>query len=330
MSLSLNRRRRRRRRFLIGLGVVGVLVVIAYGFTRFQSTSVLRRGYLDRVLDVAIEEEETALRFSTTIAEIESSERPLMVESLEYVEERVALAAGDLAKAEAPASLATASVYLDVAVSSWREGVGLVKGSILALAEDENDADSISALERGFTALHVGDTSYRRFLELLAEDEVDLEGRVFPEVAFVPAEQAQLFSATDVVRRLLLSEVLGTFRDLAVSDVNLDPGPTGEEGGVPVIPWSEQLDATVTIANRGNVVVESATVRLEVFSTEGDFADFERTVDTLEPGQLTSLLFENLPVTPGLLYQVTVLLPDGDDDRTNDSIAIVFRRNENL
>lgn len=328
MSLSLNRRRHRRRRVLIGLGVVAVLLAVAYGVTRFQSTSALRRDFLDTSLQVASDEEDTAVRFVSTITQIEDTERPLLVESLEFVEEKVNLAAGDLAAVDPPGMLATTAVYLDVAVSAWRDGVGLVKDSLLALAENDSDADSVTDLDRGFTQLRVGDVAYRRFLELLVDEGVDLEGRVFPEVSFVPEEQSGAFTATDVVRRLLLSEVLGTFQDLAVSDVSLDPGPTGEEGGVPVVPFSEQLDATVTIANRGNVLVEGATVRVEVFSTEGDFAFFEDTVDTLEPGQLTSLLFPDLPVRPGLLYQLTVLLPDGDDDRTNDQLPIVFRRNE--
>jgi hypothetical protein len=41
------------------------------------------------------------------------------------------------------------------------------------------------------------------------------------------------------------------------------------------------------------------------------------------------VLFGDLPVQPGPIYQLTVSLSDPDDDRTNDQIFLVFIRNAN-
>jgi hypothetical protein len=329
MSLSYDRRRRRRRRLLIGVVVVGVLLAVAYGVTRIQSSDALRREYLDTALSVAKGEEGLAERFSALIIELQDTDRTLMVETLEYLEESVNLLVGELASVTPPSGLQRAAVYLDVATASWRDGIEQIKAAILVFAESEGDPVDTLALDLGLMDLRIGDATYGRFIEALAADEIDLGERVFPNVTYNPDDQAGLFDADDVLRRLLLSELLGAVRDLAVSDLNLDPGPTGEEAGIPVVPYSEQLDAAVTIANRGNVFVEQASVVLQVVSNEGDFAEFEQTVGELQPGQLTALLFENLPVTPGKIYEVIVTLPDGDDDRTNDRLSIVFVRNPN-
>jgi len=329
MSLSYDRRRRRRRRLLIGVGVVGMLVAVAYGVTRIQSSDAMRREYLDTALSGARGEEGLAERFSSLIIELQDTERTLMIETLDYLEESVNLLVGDLASAPPPGGLYEVSVYLDVATASWRDGIEQIKEAILVFAESEGEPVDTLALDLGLANLRVGDATYRRFLDALAAAEVELGERVFPEVAFIPDEQTGLFEPDDVVRRLLLSELLGAVRDLAVSDLNLDPGPTGEEGGIPVVPYSEQLDAAITIANRGNVFVEDARVVVEVVSNEGDYAEFEQAVGSLQPGQLTALLFENLPVEPGKIYEVIVTLPDGDDDRTNDRLSIVFVRNPN-
>ena len=49
--------------------------------------------------------------------------------------------------------------------------------------------------------------------------------------------------------------------NVGIADIRLDPGPTGERNGIPVVPVSETLTAQATISNSGTVPVDTIIVK---------------------------------------------------------------------
>ena len=107
----------------------------------------------------------------------------------------------------------------------------------------------------------------------------------------------------------------------------LEPGPVGEEDGVPVIPVSEQLDVEATVSNSGTETVNTITIELQLISFDGDLFTIQQGIETLEPGRLTTVSFPDVPVEGGKRYEVTISIVGGDDDPVDDVVTYLFARN---
>jgi len=115
--------------------------------------------------------------------------------------------------------------------------------------------------------------------------------------------------------------------NLGIADIKLEPGPTGERNGIPVVPVSETLDAEATISNRGTVPVDTIVVILSMLSNEGDMFEDSQGIERLEPGEKATVTFTDLPVQGGRLYEVVFSLGGQDDDPTDDRETFQFLRN---
>ena len=90
---------------------------------------------------------------------------------------------------------------------------------------------------------------------------------------------------------------------------------------------SDSLNAEAIISNRGTVPVDTITVYLTLVSNEGDTFEDSQGIERLEPGELTTVSFVDLPVQGGRLYEVVLSLGGQDDDPTDDRLAFQFLRN---
>jgi hypothetical protein len=328
MAFSLVRRQRRRRTVVVVLVVFLVILGTAYAVTRAQSDRQLRREYLDLALEVAGGQEDAAFRFSDVIIRLDELARPAVTETLSEVEESVLDLSRRIESAEPPPGrLGRAHVQFAVAAQQWKDGVIGARAGIETLSETPLDPDGLAVLEAGLIDLRVGDAAYAGFLAIVLEEEGEGAGRDFPVVAFIPEESELLFEATDIARRIFLTPDLGVIRNLAVADIKLDPAPIGDDEGIPVVPLSETLDAEVTVSNRGTVEETAIAVQLNVISGDGSQVTFDQSIDGIAPGALSSLLFEDLPVEPGGLYEIVATLLVDDDDAGDDVATLVFIRN---
>jgi hypothetical protein len=328
MAYTPTRRRRRRRTAVVVVVAVAVLLGTVYAVTRAQSDRQLQREYLDFAAGVAGAEEDAAARFADMVVRLDELARPTVVATLTEVEEIVVEQFRTVGDADAPPTgLEEANAALGVAARKWNDGVAAARQGIETLSESPLDPDGLALLDQGLVDLRVGDAAYLDFRDDVSGVNVDEAGREFPSISFVPEESALLFDATDIARRIFLSPDLGVVRDLAVADLSLDPGPMGTESGVPVVPLSETLDAEVTISNKGTVEEIGIPVQLDLIS-QGSRVTFTEDVDAIDPGALASLRFADLPVEPGVLYEIVASVPAEDDDDTNDTASFVFIRND--
>jgi len=324
-------RRRRRRRVLVALVVLIVIAAVAYAVTRLQSERQQRREYLDRALEFAETEADLAAQLADLVVRLEQVGRPVMVSTLDDLQQGTAELARDLETLEAPpGDVGSEERYLVIAAARWRDGISQARLGLIGLSEAAMDEESRDLLQMGLIDLRVGDTAFAAFLEGLDAEELATLGVEFPAVAFVPAGGEVLFDAGRLAERLILSPGLTVLEDLAVADLRLDPEPVGEQVGLPVIPVSESLDADVTVANRGTVRAVAITVTLNLVSYPATIETFDQEISVLEPGAAVTLTFTGLPAEPGQLYEIVVSIGAGDDDPSNDSISFTFLRNSDV
>ena len=320
-------RRRRRRRLIWLLVVVGVVVGIAFGVVRAQGERELTREYLDVAFEVSEGEFLAAERFSSAIIEIESFERATLTERLDEIEAEVGRLAQLTDGAEPPADLQRGHVFLQIATVTWRQGLVSAREGLVLLADNPLDEEGLDLLRGGLIDLRVGDSAYRGFLIELADVDTSLHGGDLPDVAFVPGADEHLFDAQELARRLFLTPGLGSQFNLAVADINLEPGPVGERDGLPVVPASGSQAADVTVSNRGNVDAEDIEVSLTVISNTGDLFEARQEIESLGAGELITLTYSDIPVESGAIYEVIATLPGEDDDPDDDVNSFLFSVN---
>ena len=320
-------RRRRRRRFIVLAVLLVVILAVVFAVTRVQSDRRIRREYLNRALEVAASEQNVAGRLGDLVNGLESMNRPAMVGILDELREETGALVDDLAAAGiVPGELRSGQLYLGIAVARWQEGLAATRTALITLSETPADEAGLVMLSQGLIDLRVGDSAYAGFLGVIQGDSsIDL-AQPFPDFHFVPVSAEQQYQAEDLARRVSLIPGLAAVENLAVVDVRLDPGPVGEEMGIPVVPVSDRLNADVTIANHGTVDFAGGVVLLELVSQDGTKYEDQKVISTLEPGGLTSVQYTDLPVQPGKLYEIIATIQVEDDNPSDNTFSFTFIR----
>jgi hypothetical protein len=222
-----------------------------------------------------------------------------------------------------------ADAFFTIAVKAWRDGLFGFSQAVLALSSDALDEAGQAQLEAALGDMHLGDAAYREFRDAVKlAPEAETLAEPFPRVTFVPMARAEEFTVQAITLQMLQAPGLSPVTNVAIADIKLDPSPTGERNGIPVIPVSESLEAQATVSNRGTVPVNTIEVTLSMVSNEGDTYEVTQGIERLEPGAKTLVTFGTLPVEGGRLYEVAISLAGGDDDPTDDRVTFQFLRNE--
>jgi len=314
----------------VAVVVAAVILAVAVAVALARSDRQASREYLDAVFDVATGEENLAEQFADLIDRIREMERPVVTQTLELFEAESAVLVEELARAEAPGTgdLFRADSFLAIAVASWRDGLTGFRQAILTLSNDPLDEAGRAQLEASLNDLRVGDAAYQEFKATVrVVPEADTLAEPFPAVEFIPVALVEEFTVDAIVRKMLQAPDLGVIVNLAIADIKLEPGPTGERNGIPVVPVSETLTAEATISNHGTVPVDAIVVNLTMVSNDGETYEESRGIERLEPGELTTVTFTDLPVKGGRLYEVVFALAGQDDDPTDDRETFQFLRN---
>jgi len=323
-------RRRRRRRTLVAVVVAAVILAVAVAVALARSDRQASREYLDAVFDVATGEEDLAAQFTDLVGRLREMDRPVVTQSLELLEAEAGVLVEELARSEAPGDgdLFRANSFLSIAVVSWRDGLTGFRQAILTLSNDPLDEAGRAQLEASLNDLRVGDSAYKEFQATVRlATEAGTLAESFPGVAFIPVAMVDELTVDAITRQVMQAPGLGVVVNLAIADIKLEPGPTGERNGIPVVPVSDTLSAEATISNRGTVPVDTIVVKMTMVSNEGDTYEVSRGIERLEPGELTTVTFTDLPVKGGLLYDVVFALDGQDDDPTDDRESFRFLRN---
>ena len=320
-------RRKRRRRWLL---IVLTLVIVVAGIAFLVSRQTEQRGTADFF---AAADEAAALStsaadlFQDTLADV----GPLLTrqELTRRLADMSATAAQarDLLEIEVPSSIAVPFGYLSTGLSSWATGTAEAERVILGIMDAEIITDATQQLQASFDLLRVGDTAYELFVEAVDALPEDVERPEFDSITYIDPDPADptLYDAQNLVLTMQSAYDLAPRRDVGVVGM-VDPAPTGDRGGIPVVPFSEAIGINAIVTNHGNEPAESVAVELEVLNVDTvESFTIQMSASDLASGASTTVPFGDLAIVPGGLYQATVSVTiDGDNRPDNDTWSMTF------
>jgi hypothetical protein len=319
-----DRRFRRRRWLLIAVSLVSIVAVVAFLVSRQTE----QRG----AVEFFAAADESSDLHSGASAELESALASIGIIDRQDLTRRLQSVADTTAEADAlldievPSRIGTSYGTMTTASTSWTSGATDVNRTIIAIMDGVLVEGAQKQLQAALDQLRVGDTSYTLFLESLATTPDDIDVPSFSPLVYInPDAQPLLYDAQTLVLRITSSYVLSPHRDVAVSGTTI-PEPVGESGGIPVVPFSQTLDIQAVVSNIGNEDEPTIAVSLEIFNIDtGATITDSQTLTDLAAETSTTVIFPDVNITPGGLYQVKVVATiDEDIDPENNGWEMTF------
>jgi hypothetical protein len=325
-SYQPDRRTKRRRWLLIALTVVAVVSAIAFLVSR-QTEQRGTVGFFAAAGEVSLLHGESADLLTDTLTQIGPDlSRPEVIRRLD---DMVAITeeAEALLDVTVPAPVAQPYGSLAAASAAWAEGVLEVRRVILGIMDGEIPIGAESELRSTLELLRVGDLGYVQFRNAIGALAPEINAPPFESVVYIVPDPTNplLYDAQNLTLRILASYNLSARVDIGVVGM-VDPAPTGERGGIPVVPFSESIAVNAVVSNTGNEAVSAVAVRLDVLHVDtGEVVTLERVSSEIASGGSTTVSFADLALTPGGLYQATVSVTiEGDNRPDNDAWSMTF------
>ena len=320
-----DRRYRRRRWLLIVVSLVSIVALVAFLVSRQTE----QRG----AVEFFAAADESSDLHSSASAELESAlasigviDRQDLTRRLQSVEDTAA-EADALLGSDVPPRIGASYGTMTTASASWTDGTSDVNETIIAIMDGVLVEGAQNQLQAALDQLRVGDAAYSLFLDSLAEAPDDIDVTAFSSVRYInpDTQDPLLYDAQTLVLRITSSYVLSPHHDVAVSGTTI-PEPVSESGGIPVVPFSASIDVQAVISNIGNEDEPSVDVSLEVFDIDtGAVVTDSQIVTDLGAESSTTVVFSNVDIAPGGLYQVKVTATiDEDIDPDNDEWEMTF------
>jgi hypothetical protein len=319
---------RRRRRMLLLVVFATLIGLFALAVrSRSEQRDVLE--YVSAARETLVEHREIAAQVSTLLVDIDGLERQVVLDKVQSLYERALAADAKLDEVPIAPEVAVLSGYVTVATSSWTDAVGALDEAFLASVDDAQDVlVGERLLAAAFEQLRVGDRAYANVAARLVPISEEYSVNEFPIFTYINPEQINTYDAKLTAIRLRQFRQLAEYRDVKLS-VTLDPLPVSEQNGVSVIPFGETFSASVVVSNNGNLTENNIVVTLTITEIAGDFVlPVSKTIDVLLPDVSSTVVFADLPLLAGQLYELVIEAPvSNDNDPASNEWRLFYRRN---
>ncbi len=319
-------RRSKTRRWLLiasSLAVIIALIAVVASRQTEQRSTVEFFSVAEAVSGI---HEVSSVAFGEILASIGVVTRQDLTRRLEAVVQS-ATEADALMAVDVPSSIGPSYGTLTTATASWLDGATEAERVILGIMDGEIVDTAVAELQASLDRLRVGDAAYVLFKESLVDVPDDADLPDFPSIAYIAPTDADplRFSATNLVLRIQSAYSLSPHRDVSVTGM-IEPTPVGDRAGVPIVPFSDKIAINALVTNVGNEDETRIAVDLEVFEINSDVVVTRSSVvDGLVAGASTTVLFDNLEITAGGLYQAKLTVTIQDDiDAENNVWELVF------
>ena len=310
--------------------VITALTVIAFAVSSAGSDTRQDLEYLDELHAQAVHLSIGGESLNDVMSRLARVDRTELVTVVDGIRED--LAAGILFVEEAPPSdelVAVRSLYTQALVA-WDGGVGGLASGLLTAADDPTNTAVIDIVANALAELRAGDELYAVMVGELERAEVPDPVAPMPDVVMMPA-QGELFGLSQAYVGAARSSRnnLALKPGLAISRLIPEPDWTVNPDEQVVVPNTSSIIFSVVITNSGNVVGLEETLNLTVTGGPEPFIG-EAVVESLQPGEQTTVAFDPVPVEGGGVYDVTAtLIISGSDTNFDDNeIFVVFRVND--
>jgi hypothetical protein len=327
--LAASRRPRRRRATFVILVLLGLAVAVIFLAVRYRTERRDSVDYLAAAKEVSDRHANLAGSLAELFTNLGEMERPDILERLTDLSDESATTRVLLASETVTAAVGEANGFFLVALTSWDRALDALDDAVVEVIDGDPDGRAGDAmLAEAFDDLRVGDRAYDLFRDEVRRLDQDLVTWTYADFGYTADDRDVLYDSVVVAGHLRT-----TLRFVENLDVSIrattDPEPLGADGGVRIVPDSESFSVQAVVTNEGNVAAELITVTLEL-AAAGSSSPEQRSeiVAILEPGEATTVQFADLPLEPGVAYELQVSAVVGDDDAPeNNTWGLIFVRN---
>ena len=315
-------RRSRRRIITIILVLIAVSVFAVSLALRSRSERRDSIEYLAAVKTITDQQVGIAGSLADMLTNLNDLERPDILERIADLDDEFQLLRGSLDGQVVTFAVAEVHGFFLVAMDSWGDGLAALDDAIVQIIDESDGADEGNRmLGEAFDSLRVGDRAYAGFIGAAALLEEDLRAPNYPGIRFVEPSEELVYDPAIIADRLRRSVRFEEDRDVSIV-ATTDPEPLGANGGLPVVPNSDFFVVEVVVTNQGNVQADLITVSVSLVEVSGDADVIERSeiVASLDPGQATTVRFDEIVLIPGGGYELRVDAEIADDDDLENNV----------
>jgi hypothetical protein len=314
---------------LIWPALLTVVAVIAVAVASAGRDTHADLEYLEAVRRQAgeLSKDGDALRVVTShLSRVERNELQLAIDGIrDDIDEGMTLVEDG---APSEALIGINSLYRQ-ALESWTVGISGFESGILTAADDPSNTIVVDNLANAMAEMRTGDRVYVDLVRELAADDIPDPVGAMPNVVLMPADgELLVLSQAYVAASRSINSKIALRPGLGVSEISSDPLWNVNPDDETVVPATEAITFAVVVSNKGNVESEPGSLRLTL-SGVGDPVVIDQTVGVLAPGQQTAIMFEDMAVESGGLYEVKASLEtiQLDTDFDDNELSVIFMVN---
>lgn len=315
-------------RLIWPLLIVGALVVALVVSAAGEETRI-ELDYLESVHSQAADLARSGDALREVVSRLQRIDRTELETVIDGIKED--LAAGlTLTDQGAPIdSLIAVNALYREALEAWDTGVGAFGVAIFMAADEPENLGAVDSVADALAEIRAGDHAYARVVSAMGRDDVPEPLSPMPAVSLMPAEGRLLSLAAAYVdsARSENSE-LALRPGLAVSQVVAEPEWEVNPEGHAIMPSTHTAVFSVVVSNVGNISSDEVSLVLELIGGQEPLRMTDD-VGSLEPEQQVTVVFDEMPVEPGGLYEVRASLAvTGNDVSFDDNeISVEFTVN---
>lgn len=322
-------RRRVLRRLIWSLLVVVVVVLAVVVATAGEETRT-ELEYLEQIHSQATDIASSGNALRDVVSRLQRIERTEFVTVIQGIQED--LDAGlELVEQEPPiTSLVSVHALYREALETWDRGIAGYSAAVLEAADDPESAVVVDSVADALAEIRAGDSAYASMVEAMARDDVPEPLSPMPDVTLMPAEGTLVSLAVSYVDSARSENSRLALRPgLSVSQVAPEPEWQINPEGSAVVPTTDSITFSVVVTNVGNVRSETVPLILELIGGP-ELVRLTDEVSPLAPNQQVTVVFDEVAVQPGGIYEVrAALAATGNDSSFEDNeITVEFVVNE--
>ena len=218
---------------------------------------------------------------------------------------------------------------LEIATSSWLDGVELFQASITTLIDNPSTLKTEESIAQSIVSLSIGDKAYAEFLFLIKQN-ASIDGTFLPnfyQIEYIGLEDNS-YKFADLLVDKAKSSSGGLFlqKNLAITGTEFTPMPiTFTEDGAAVL-LDEPTSLQVVISNEGNVEIYDVVVLVLVTDEYGEtIYEFQTKINSIGPKESKIFLSDTINIEKGVVHEWFVKIEEIEkEEELTDNLLSVF------
>jgi hypothetical protein len=218
---------------------------------------------------------------------------------------------------------------LEIATSSWLDGVELFQASITTLIDNPSTLKIEESIAQSIVSLSIGDKAYAEFFFLIKQN-ASIDGTFLPnfyQIEYIGLEDNS-YKFADLLVDKAKSSSGGLFlkKNLAITGTEFTPMPiTFTEDGAAVL-LDEPTALQVVISNEGNVEIYDVVALVLVTDEYGETVyELQTKINSIGPKESKIFLSDTINIEKGVVHEWFVKIEEIEkEEELKDNLLSVF------